>query len=97
MRVALAFRVSDLAGTPVGVTITPNTASKGVIVMLQQGQVFKLGRDIDENLFGRIAIGSVVAARGVCNGVVSCPSGTRAKRSSGRSSEFAAREAAEPR
>jgi hypothetical protein len=48
MRVALAFRVSDLAGTPVGVTITPNTASKGVIVMLQQGQVFKLGRDIDE-------------------------------------------------
>jgi DNA-binding CsgD family transcriptional regulator len=40
--------VSDLARTPVGVTITPNTASKGVIVMLQQGQVFKLGRDIDE-------------------------------------------------
>jgi hypothetical protein len=62
LRVALAFRVSDLARTPVGVTITPNTASKGVIVMLQQGQVFKLGRDIDEKFLW--AYGYRVGGRG---------------------------------
>jgi hypothetical protein len=63
LRVALAFRVSDLARMPVGVTITPITATKGVIVMLRQGQVFKLSGDTDESSLGRIAIGSVAAAQ----------------------------------
>jgi hypothetical protein len=66
--------------------------------MLQQGQVFRLGGDSDDNSLWayRYRVGGR-GSRRACNGVVSRLSGTRARRSSGLSSEYAASEAVGPR
>jgi hypothetical protein len=65
--------------------------------MLQQGQVFRLGGDSDENSLWayRYRVGGRGSRR--VQRVVSRLSGTRARRSSGLSSEYAASEAVGPR